>query len=257
MIRSTLHRRSFLARVAGGASFAGSLALIAGDAAAAQVTDCDYGAGADPAGRGSGRTPRTGVTDNDAGANADRASCGRGTSRVSPQDPSQPGATGVTDSDTGANADPIGRGRGPRPNASGETGITDSDIGPNADPVGRGRGRPNEASCAQMRARIRALEDESQWMLNDEAVDYLRGRLQEHDRLYEAYRTTPDIRRVLEIQRQMNENIQAMRRIAGEDGQATVDRARTMVRENEQNRPRFHQIIAEIDELRRRAGRCP
>ena len=71
-----LNRRSFLARVAGGAA-AGSLMLVAGRAGA-QVTDCDRGTGADPAGRGTGRSTRTGVTDSDSGAAADPSGCGRG-----------------------------------------------------------------------------------------------------------------------------------------------------------------------------------
>lgn len=147
-----LNRRSFLFTVAGGAITAGgALGIVSDEARALQVTDCDP---SDPAGRGSGRTPRTGVTDSDSGGNADRGGCGRGTRP--PTGSAQPGSTGITDSDptdragygrgsrggggtgvsdadTGANADRGGHGRG-------RTGVTDSDTGTGSDPIGRGRG---------------------------------------------------------------------------------------------------------------------
>lgn len=112
-----LHRRSFLARVAGGGLAAGTLALVGGGARA-QVTDRDP---SDPVGRGRGGG--TGITDSDSGVGADPAGRGRGGGP-------RPGATGVTDSDP---TDAVGRGRG-------GSGITDSDSGPYADPRGRGRG---------------------------------------------------------------------------------------------------------------------
>src|SRR4051812_30091711 len=68
-----LSRRSFLARVAGGAIVAGgALTMVGAPAGALQVTDSDRGPNADPAGRGRG------VTDSDSGPNADPAGRGRG-----------------------------------------------------------------------------------------------------------------------------------------------------------------------------------
>jgi len=148
--RRRIARRSFLARVSGGALGFGALALVsgcappagndsssdngaAGDKAAgnsgarAGLTDCDAGPNADEAGQGR-LGNRTGFSDTDSGANADPAGCGR---------PPRPGAPApVTDSDRGRLADPAGRGRGPAARYS------DNDIGWSADPIGRGqRGR--------------------------------------------------------------------------------------------------------------------
>ena len=113
-----LNRRSFLARVAGGAFIAGgALTVLTPAMAQTGITDRD------PSDRvGFGRGGGTGITDTDSGVGADPAGRGRGGSR--------PGSTGVTDSDP---SDPVGRGRG-------GSGITDSDTGPYADPRGRGRG---------------------------------------------------------------------------------------------------------------------
>lgn len=111
----------------------GALALVAGCApgpannlaAAAGLTDCDSGPGADQAGQG--RTGgRTGFSDSDSGASADQSGCGR------PRE----GAP-VTDSDRGRLADRAGHGRGPAGRYS------DNDMGWAADPIGRGsRGQP-------------------------------------------------------------------------------------------------------------------
>jgi hypothetical protein len=86
-----LNRRSFLARVAGGA-VAGAFATASGTPAFAQITDRDP---TDPAGRGRGGG--SGITDRDP---TDPAGRGRG------------GGSGITDSDTGQGSDPAGRGRG-------------------------------------------------------------------------------------------------------------------------------------------------
>ena len=51
-----ISRRSFMARVLGGAAAGGALTLVSGEALAFQETDSDSGARADPAGRGRGRT---------------------------------------------------------------------------------------------------------------------------------------------------------------------------------------------------------
>lgn len=105
-----LNRRSFMTRVVGGGVLAGTLAILGSDAGAVQVTDCDRGAGADPGGRGTGRTVRTGVSDRDPG---DPAGCGRGT--AAPPPTQQCPRSGITDSDTGEYADPVQGGRGNRP----------------------------------------------------------------------------------------------------------------------------------------------
>lgn len=150
--RRALTRRSFLARVSGGALGFGALGLVTGCTADIQnnsatgnsaggnsaagnsmagLTDCDTGPSADEAGQG--RTGgRTGFSDTDSGASADPAGCGR---------PPLAGAPApVTDSDRGRLADPAGRGRG---NANR---YSDSDIGWNADPIGRGqRGAPGNS----------------------------------------------------------------------------------------------------------------
>jgi hypothetical protein len=104
-----LSRRSFLARVAGGAVAGGAaLTVLGGRAEALQITDRDPG---DPANR-------TGLTDQDP---SDRAGNAPVRSRA------------CTDNDQGNNSDPAGRGRG--------NGVTDNDRGSNADRAGCGRGR--------------------------------------------------------------------------------------------------------------------
>ena len=110
-----LSRRSFMARVVGGAVLGGSALALGGRASAFQVTDADTGPNSDPANR-------TGVTDSDTGSGADRPGNGQGTRRSRP----------CTDSDSGPNADQAGNGRG--------NGVTDSDTGPNSDRPGCGRG---------------------------------------------------------------------------------------------------------------------
>lgn len=94
-----LSRRSFLARVAGGAAIGGGAMVALGGAAVAfqrSVTDADSGPITDGAGNGRGRRiPR--CTDNDSGTNSDRGGQGRGTGR--------------TDSDAGPRSDPAGCGR--------------------------------------------------------------------------------------------------------------------------------------------------
>lgn len=102
-----LSRRSFLARVAGGAVAGGAALTVIGSRAQAQVTERDPGDAAnrtgltdndpsDPAGNAPVR--RRACTDNDQGSNSDRPGQGRG--------------TGVTDNDTGSNSDRPGCGRG-------------------------------------------------------------------------------------------------------------------------------------------------
>ena len=103
-----LSRRSFLARVAGGAVIGGGALAAFGGRAQAQITDGDPG---DPANR-------TGLTDRDP---TDRPGNGRGSRASRP----------CTDSDSGPNSDPGGNGRG--------NGVTDSDTGPNSDRPGCGR----------------------------------------------------------------------------------------------------------------------
>jgi hypothetical protein len=80
-----LSRRSFLARVAGGAIVTGgAMVALTGGAQAFQVTDSDAGATADPPGRGRGGANRRlrNCTDGDSGANADPAGNGRGNRRT-------------------------------------------------------------------------------------------------------------------------------------------------------------------------------
>ncbi|MFN2259653.1 MAG: hypothetical protein ABR601_07430 [Parasphingopyxis sp.] len=110
-ITRRISRRSFLARVSGGAIGAGSFLTLTGCATAS--TDADpY----DPV--GGGRRGRGGYTDADTGPYADPSGRGRGRG-------------GITDGDTGRYADPAGRGR------SGA--CSDTDTGRHADPIGRGR----------------------------------------------------------------------------------------------------------------------
>lgn len=94
-----LSRRSFLARVAGGAVIGGGAMVALAETAGAlqrSVTDADNGPITDGGGNGRGRRiPR--CTDNDSGTNSDRAGQGRGNGR--------------TDRDAGARADPAGCGR--------------------------------------------------------------------------------------------------------------------------------------------------
>ena len=110
-----LSRRSFMARVVGGAvAGGGALVVLNGSAEAMQVSDNDSGQNSDPPGRG-----YTGVTDNDTGANSDRPNHGRSAPRR---------VQGCSDNDSGSNADAAGNGRG--------NGRTDSDSG---DPANCGR----------------------------------------------------------------------------------------------------------------------
>ena len=104
-----LSRRSFLARVAGGAVAGGAaLTVLGGRAQAMQITDRDAG---DPANR-------TGLTDSDPSDRAGNAPVRR---------------RACTDNDQGNNSDRPGQGRG--------NGVTDNDRGSNADQPGCGRGR--------------------------------------------------------------------------------------------------------------------
>ena len=118
-IRRQINRRSFLARVAGGAVAAGALGIVGGAARAGQTG------------------PYTGITDSDSGSYADNAGHGRGPGGNAYGQPQQPrsGYTGYSDSDSGRNADRSGEGRrGVR------SGVTDSDP---TDPYGNGRGALN------------------------------------------------------------------------------------------------------------------
>jgi hypothetical protein len=87
-----LSRRSFMARVAGGAVVAGGALVAMSGPAHAQVTDADQGPNSDPPGRGRGNVHISGCTDADQGTMADQAGNGRGNRR--------------SDSDSGRNADP-------------------------------------------------------------------------------------------------------------------------------------------------------
>ena len=95
-----LSRRSFLARVAGGAVAAGGAMVMLSGEARAQVTDSDSGPHADGAGNGRGNNHIRGCTDNDTGANADQAANGRGNR--------------TSDADSGPSSDPANCGRGRR-----------------------------------------------------------------------------------------------------------------------------------------------
>ncbi|HEY5710321.1 MAG TPA: twin-arginine translocation signal domain-containing protein [Allosphingosinicella sp.] len=109
-----LSRRSFLARVAGGAvAGGGALVLLSGKGEAVQVTDRDTGPNSDP--------PNRAVTDADSAPNSDPPNRGRGRAR-----------SVCTDSDSGPNSDGVGRGRG--------TGVSDADSGGNSDAPSCGRG---------------------------------------------------------------------------------------------------------------------
>ena len=122
-----LNRRSFLGRVAGGATAVGAMGLIASDASAFALdqgcSDSDSGPNSDPG--GSGRSCRSSCSDSDSGPNSDPGGRGRSCGQ----------RAACTDSDRGPNADPGGRGR-----SCGRTNVTDYDRGPNADPPGYGRG---------------------------------------------------------------------------------------------------------------------
>lgn len=96
-----LNRRSFLARVAGGAAIAGGTL-----ATPALGQDPNYPGLSEAGARARrARTARAGITDSDIGPRADRGGCARGPRPV----------TGLTDTDSGATADPPrqGLGRGP------------------------------------------------------------------------------------------------------------------------------------------------
>lgn len=115
--KRTLNRRSFLARVSGGALMGAGLASAAG----AQTG------------------PYTGVTDSDSGSHADSAGHGRGPGGNRYGQPAQPqqNHTGCSDSDGGNTADPSGAGRRCGPGRQ-STGITDTDP---TDSYGQGQGR--------------------------------------------------------------------------------------------------------------------
>jgi hypothetical protein len=158
------NRRSFLARITGGAIITGgSLTLLTG-AARGQVSDRDP---SDPIGHGRGGG--SGVTDHDPNDPAGRGRGAGGSTAPSngvtdrdPNDPSGHGrgggysgspSTGVTDRDP---SDPSGYGRGGGYSGSPSTGFTDRDP---SDPAGRGRGggrasQPESEVCAQFRQRI-------------------------------------------------------------------------------------------------------
>lgn len=133
--RRKLTRRSFVARVVGGAAAAMGLGAPGGSAASAlQVTDRDFGANADPSGSGRGNAGRSGTTDRDP---TDPAGDGRGLA-INPQ-----ASTGNGAQSDPTNSGPNGTGAaGPtaRPGATSgsERRCTDSDLSP-ADPVNRGQ----------------------------------------------------------------------------------------------------------------------
>lgn len=148
--RRSIHRRSFLVRVAGGAvAGAGALALLRSSGATAQnvrysgVTDCDSGQGADRPGYGTG--VRNQYTDNDTGPQGDPRCRGRG-SNTGANTGTQYNRewnpyTGCSDSDYGPRGDPGGYGRTCRGRPSGEgaptvSGCTDRDP---TDSIGNGR----------------------------------------------------------------------------------------------------------------------
>lgn len=118
--------------------------MVAAGSARAQTTDSDYGAGADPVGRGRGNSGRTGITDRDP---SDPAGNGRGTGGA--QSPSyNPQASTGSSAGAGAQSDPYNSGAtgtgpagansDPRAGSGAPRACTDSDLSP-ADPVGRGR----------------------------------------------------------------------------------------------------------------------
>lgn len=148
-----LTRRSFLARVAGGAVALGAAGLTGCatgpytgytdsdpfDAAghgrspgfAGSCSDSDSGFYADPAGAGQRCAVASGCTDADSGTYADPGGQGRRCGGY------EPGYTGFTDSDSGAYADRAnhGHGRG----SGGGRACSDADSGRYADPGGQGR----------------------------------------------------------------------------------------------------------------------
>ena len=181
--RRKLNRRSFLARVAGGAVAAGALGTIGGAARAGQTG------------------PYTGITDSDSGSYADNAGHGRGpggNAYGQPQQPAQPqsGYTGYSDSDSGANADRSGHGRRGRPI---QTGITDSDP---SDPYGQGRG----TGGGFVRGGIRQPDGSYRWYTgvtdsdsgaNRDPYGYGRGGrdCRDADNQQQTYRSTDPLRR--------------------------------------------------------------
>lgn len=152
-----LTRRSFMARVVGGAVAGGGAASLVIAPAFAQnvrytgVTDCDTGNGGDRPGHGTG--VRNQYTDTDTGPNGDPRCRGRGPAARSEGSPSgqgnygyTQGATGCSDADRSPNADPGGRGQRcnggtpvPRYPPGRTRHCTDSDRGGGADPLGGGR----------------------------------------------------------------------------------------------------------------------
>jgi hypothetical protein len=129
------NRRSFLARVAGGA-----FAAVGAGSAAGQPH------GSHSAGQPAPPHPDKplGCSDNDSGPRGDPVNRGRACRRLRQVDndsgrlsdaPSMPPRRIVTDRDSGQYADPVGQGRGPVH----AHGCSDTDGGPRADPGGGGR----------------------------------------------------------------------------------------------------------------------
>lgn len=144
----SISRRSFLARVAGGAAAGGAMMVLAPPAQGQQnytgVTDCDTAAGNRDR-PGYGRGVRNSVSDNDSGPAGDPPCQGRGTRSGSPTgttyNPSTQPRTGCSDSDRGQYGDPSGhgrrcRGRDPNTHATQPSGCSDRDP---TDPLGDGR----------------------------------------------------------------------------------------------------------------------
>ena len=149
--RRSIHRRSFLVRVAGGvvAGGGGALALLRSSGATAQnvrytgVTDCDSGQGADRPGYGTG--VRNQYTDNDTGPQGDPRCRGRGSNTGSNSgtqyNEQEHPNTRCSDSDYGQYGDPAGRGRScrglaPDGRSPRVSGCTDRDP---TDSIGNGR----------------------------------------------------------------------------------------------------------------------
>ena len=135
MKRTRIHRRSFLAQVAGGGLGFGAMAVIgtarAQEAGSRMAVDADPG---DPA-----RPAPASPYDSDSGQYGDNTNLG--------------GMGRVTDTDTGPKADPVRHGRGRRASQT-----TDSDAGPNADAVGHGRAGPEPAPAPGQHAIQGPLE---------------------------------------------------------------------------------------------------
>lgn len=127
-----LNRRSFLATVVGGA--AASMAGGVAQASAAQVTDRDFGANADPSGQGRGNAGRSGITDRDPG---DPAGSGRGLA-INPQATTGSGAQSDSTNSGPSGTGPAGSTANPGATSGGRRHCSDADASP-GDPSGRGR----------------------------------------------------------------------------------------------------------------------